>query len=387
MLNTISPKSEGLGNISVITPCEFEVHNTRCGRTSEPLLSLYRERAGGGAMPDQMTEREAALAARIKELEDAQAKNLTRVTEGGAFEAAWRKITDIVPPWLAAAAMAVLIAHYGFGYYLQSQITATETQLKQAKADVADAEARAANAPVDGVPARLAALKAQNEKNMAEAAMARVTANALRAQVSGETAALVSAKAQLDNAQNQARVAEAKAEAESARFGLSTLADREKLAKLKIQQSEIIKQRVSAAESTAGTDMHDVFGMGYSTRVMIAGLRAYCEDNDFAQEIGCPPQFTRRRSEQSSVLQLAAAPTDSDGNFWKPSQSCAQNLRAFQNYKSSALHGAFAVTRIAKGGGCGWSSQSNGKPMEIMRREALTQCARYGADCKVISER
>jgi len=177
-------------------------------------------------MAEEVTEREAALAARVKELEDAQAKGAATIAEGGVFESIWRRITHIVPPWLAAAALAVLVAHYGFGFYLQGQITEAETELQQAKADVETAKSKAANQPADGVPMQLATLKAQVEKTRAEAAAAKASATALAAQVNGESAALQKAKADLDNIQNQARLAQAKADAEGAKFGVATLEDR-----------------------------------------------------------------------------------------------------------------------------------------------------------------
>ena len=331
-----------------------------------------------------MTEREAALVARIKELEGAQVKSAVTVAQGGVFESVWRTVTYIVPPWLAAVALAVLAAHYGFGYYLQGQITAAETQLHQAKADLETAKAEAANAPdAEGVPMRLATLRAQTDKTTAEAAVARASANALKAQVNGKSAALAAAKANLDNLQNQARLAQTKADAESARFGLSTLEDRAVRAKLIIQKLQALGQNREALTKEAinqGANPVD----GPYWQVLI---RAECQDNEFAELIGCPSQFIQRNRQQPESPQMATAPSDDDSRYWKPSQSCGQSLRDFQNYKNTTLHGAFAVTKIAKGGGCGWSTQSNGKPMELMRREALAQCARYGAECKIISER
>jgi hypothetical protein len=130
---------------------------------------------------EQMTEREAALAARVKELEDAAAKSAATTAEGGVFESIWRRITYIVPPWLAATALAVLIAHYGFGYYIEDQIFASETELQQAKADAETAEAKAANTPnAQGVIAELEALQVGIANKRAEAA-AKVKADALAA--------------------------------------------------------------------------------------------------------------------------------------------------------------------------------------------------------------
>ncbi len=244
---------------------------------------------------EQMTDREAALVARIKELEGAQAKNAVTVAEGGVFESVWRTVAYIVPPWLAAVALAVFIAHYGFGYYLQIQVTAAETQRKQANADLETAKAEAANArDAEGVPMRLATLQAQMNKTTAEAAVARASANALNAQVNGETAALASAKAQLDNIQNQARVAQNTANAAGARFGLSTLRDREVSANVKLQKLETIKQRTGTALTRFASGITGQNAMATSGNDNPIILRTECEDNEYAEDIGCPPPYVQR---------------------------------------------------------------------------------------------
>jgi hypothetical protein len=337
-------------------------------------------------MAGEMTEREAILAARVKELEDAAAASAVTVAQGGVFESLWRTINSIVSPWLAAVALAVFLAHYGFAYYLQGQTTAAETQLKQARADVATARARVANQPVDGVPMRLATLKAETEKALAEAAAAKASATALKAQVNGETAALRSAKAQLDNLQNQARLAQTKADAESARFGLSTLEDRAVRAKLITQQLKTVEQNekaaVNAVLAQAGSHI-EIIG-----RAMVRGE---CLNNQFAEAIGCPSEFvTSNRQPQGNSQgnpqgnpQLAAAPSDDNGQYWKVPNSCAP---AWRYFRGEAAHGAFAVTKYTKGGGCGWS-WSPSRPIEAMRHEAMATCAKYGPDCKIISEK
>lgn len=331
------------------------------------------------------TEREAALVARIKELESAQAKSAVTVAQGGVFESVWRTVAYIVPPWLVILALAVLVAHYGFGYYLQSQVTAAETELQQAKADVEIVKSRVVNQPVDGVPMQLATLKAQVEKTRAEAAAAKASATALAAQVNGESVALQKAKAGLENTQNQARLAQADASAKGAQFGLSTLEDRAVRAKVTVQQMETIKERVAAAQAKEAADQSDVFKMTYSMRVYAAGLRAMCEGNQFAEVIRCPSQFIQSKPQPANAPQIATAPSDDDSRYWKPTQSCLGNLRGFNR---DAPHGAFAITKRSEGGGCGWSVDAeHRKSAETLRREALVQCARYGADCKVISEK
>jgi hypothetical protein len=320
---------------------------------------------------EPMTEREAALAARVKELEGAQANSAVTTAQGSVFESVWRTVTYIVPPWLAAVALAVFIAHYAFASYLQIQVTAVETQLKQAKADLETAKAEAANArDTEGVPMRLATLQAQTNKTTAEAAVARASANALNAQVNGETAALASAKAQRDNIQNQARVAQLKADAAGAKFGLSTLRDREVKANLIIQKLKTIDQQSKSAGSAviASGDIR-------LSRMAIAGIRAECENNEYAGLIGCPAQFIRRDP------QVATTTSDDNGQFWKVPVSCLPEWKYFNRRE---IHGVFAVTKT--GHACGWSWNAN-KPIETKRREAMAACAKLGADCKIIGEK
>ncbi|HEV7911279.1 MAG TPA: hypothetical protein VGP28_09390 [Methylocella sp.] len=336
-------------------------------------------------MGEGQTEREALLQARVKELEAAAALRENRAVTGGIFEQAWLFLGALVPPWLTAVALAVFIAHYGFGYYLQGQVTAAETQLKQAKADLEIAKAEAANAPdAEGVPMRLATMKAQMDKTTAEAAIARASANALKAQVNGETAALQNAKAQLDYLQNQARLAQAKADAESAHFGPPTLEDRAQKAKVMLQKLKAIAQNREALMMDAINRGANPTG-GALWQVMI---RAECENNDYAELIGCPSQFlqqNRRRGEtpqQENNPQVASVPSEDNGQFWKVSNSCTPEWRYFQD---KAAHGAFAVTKSIKGG-CGWS-WSPTRPIETMRLQALAACSKYGSDCKIIGEK
>jgi hypothetical protein len=331
---------------------------------------------------EPMTEREAVLAARIRELEGAQVKSAVTVAEGGVFESVWQTITYIVPPWLAALALAVLVAHYGFGYYLQGQVTAAETELQQAKADVDITKSKVVNQPVDGVPMQLATLKAQVEKTRAEAAAAKASATALAAQVNGESVALQKAKAELENTQNQARLKQLEAAAKGAQFDLlTTLEDRAVRAKVALQQMDTIKEKVAAAQSKEAADQSDVLTMTYSMRVHAAGLRAMCEGNQFAEAIRCPSQFIQRNQQQLDRPQVATAPTDDNGEGWKPAGNCLRDLNGF---KREAIHGAFAVT--AAGDGCGWSMNGD-KSISFMRQRALAICAKHGSGCKIISER
>lgn len=69
-------------------------------------------------MTSNMTEREAALAARVKELEAAQASSVGG--RGGAFSFVG-SVFKIVPRWLVIAAALVFIAWVGADLYLKIQ--------------------------------------------------------------------------------------------------------------------------------------------------------------------------------------------------------------------------------------------------------------------------
>ncbi len=237
-------------------------------------------------MSEGRTEREALLEARVKELEAAAKASAVSVAEGGVFEAIWRTINKFVPPWLAAAAVGLVLMHYGFEYYMGTQISAAETQLKQAKSDVEKVKTDALNGKVGDEPMRLATVRAELEKTQAEAAQAKAEATALTAQENGETMRLATLKAQLANVQNQAALARAKADAASKQSGLMTLREKEALYKLVITQMKAARDRQKAAILNSGN-------AGWGTEL----LRATCEGNQFAKDLGCPAQYVRQTAE------------------------------------------------------------------------------------------
>lgn len=102
------------------------------------------------------------------------------------------------------------------------------------------------------------------------------------------------------------------------------------------------------------------------------------------QPSGAPPDIADEpRSEAKTADEKGEAPSDDAERYWRVSNSCAP---AWRYFTGEAAHGAFAVTKIARNGGCGWS-WSPRRPIETMRREALATCAKYGPDCKIIKEK
>lgn len=188
-------------------------------------------------MSEGRTEREALLDARVKELEDAARASTAKATHGGSFEEIWQAVNKIVPPWLAALALAVFLGHHAFGYYVGAQVTQAETELKQAKADVEKAKADALNTPIGRETVRLAELKAE-----------------------------------LGVLQNQATLARAKADAASKQSGLLTLTQKEGVLKVVITQLKAAKSRTDAAMANSAST-------GGNFEAMI--VQAACEENDF----------------------------------------------------------------------------------------------------------
>ena len=241
-------------------------------------------------MADQMTEREAALAARVKELEEAQKKATITTAQGGIFEGLWRAVNAVVPPWLAVLGLAVFFGHYGLEAYLGAQVADAETALTLAKKDVEKAKADAANS-VDENGTRLRLKQVQEELRLkqAQAAQAQVNADAQTALINGESTKLTEVLTQLAGARNQASLARAKADAEGAKFGLQTLEQRGVRAKLILQQLKIIDNRASIAQTRA------LGAVGNGSGDLVNGYKmmtqAFCEDNQFADLIGCPAQY------------------------------------------------------------------------------------------------
>ncbi len=283
-------------------------------------------------MSEGRTEREALLEARVKELEAAAKASAVSVAEGGVFEAIWRTINKFVTPWLAAAAVGVVLAHYGFEYYMGAQIAAAETQLKQAKSDVENAKADALNGKVGDEPMRLATVRAELEKTQAEAAQAKAEATALSAQENGETMRLATVKAQLANVQNQAALARAKADAASKQSGLMTLRQKEAFYKLVITQMKAAHDRQQAAIVNSSVN-----NMG------AAILRATCEGNQFAKDLGCPARYVQAVAEAPRPAPQANA---SPGEVKMVPSSPGPAAQASPTYRKPAM---FDCSRASMG--------------------------------------
>lgn len=229
-------------------------------------------------MPERMTERETVLAARIKELEAEQQAALVRNAQGGVFEGLWRAANKIVPAWLAGVAVAAFIGNHAVEYYMQVQIGQAERELKLAKQDVEIAKGKADNALKDGTPLKLAKAKADLKLKEEQAEQARAEADAVAAQENDTTLRIQTVEAEIDTAQQKAKLARAQADAKATKLGGGqTLEQNLAVSKLRLSQMQGAWARYQAA---------------YFDSVGTAGeVRAACQNNDFANEIGCPAQY------------------------------------------------------------------------------------------------
>lgn len=258
-------------------------------------------------MTDQPTERELALAARVKELEATAAQRSGAA--GGIFEQLWLFVSAFVPPWIIGAALAVFLTFHAWEYYNGAQMVVAETQIAKAQAAQKDAEAKALNAKIGDEPLRLKTLQAELAKRQAEAARAKAEADAQNAMIDDASMRLATLQAQLANVQAQGARAKATAEAASKKFGLQTLEERAARAKLIITELNAATARGSAAMNAALTGANSG---GY--------IRGACENNKFAELVGCPAQYITRGTIQSEPV----TPTPSAATQKQPSFDCAK---------------------------------------------------------------
>ncbi|TAJ81844.1 MAG: hypothetical protein EPO50_28990 [Reyranella sp.] len=105
-------------------------------------------------MSEPMTQREAALAARVAELEAGAARKPK--PGGNIVEQIWHYLSYFVPPTIMVAGVLVFVLFHVWEYYNASLKTAAETRIKEAQATIKNAEARANTSDVDGMKLRVA---------------------------------------------------------------------------------------------------------------------------------------------------------------------------------------------------------------------------------------
>ncbi len=227
-------------------------------------------------MANQMTAREAVLAARVAELEAAEAGRMQSRTGGNIVEQIWRYFRAFVPVWIVALALIVFGGFQAIEYYQGGQREAAVTRLKEAQAKLKDADAVAQRLMVNGQPARVERLRADAELKQKQAAQAEIEAKALNEQVDGMTARLKAVELEVANKQYAAKLAQVEADAKWER------------------QSDGRTLEEHIAESKAIISEIDAINAKWGAAIMGHGSTwdALCA-NRFAKAINCPMEYQR----------------------------------------------------------------------------------------------
>lgn len=235
-------------------------------------------------MKDEPTAAEKELATQA-----AQLQTQTAAKARGGF---WEAIGQIIPARLLIAAVIVFGGFELFKYWLLLQQSEAQARIKDADAAITGIESETLNRTDDnGDTLALAKAKADYAKAQAEADRAKIEADALNAKVGDSSMRLTQLKAEL--AAKSAKAAKTRLEATAAldRSGLRTLEERAARAKLEITELDAAQKRWNASLMSGGliaaTSPNTEAGMS----AVAQNYRAYCNNNPFARDIGCPPQF------------------------------------------------------------------------------------------------
>jgi len=229
-----------------------------------------------------MTEREAVLTARVKELEDAATlRKIDSAADGGLVEQIWRYFSAFVPSWIILCGVAMFIGFHAWEYFNKPKIQAAETEIAKAKAAINNAKGDAAGTEIEGAKAEVQRLTAEVTKKQYEASRAKTEADTQNAIFDQETTRSQQLRAELAKKQANAEVARAAAEAAATRAGLHTL-------ERQAQEAQLIKTVLQGKmEETEA-----------AFKAMVRGDRsgpsitdAACRDNKYANLLDCPARY------------------------------------------------------------------------------------------------
>jgi hypothetical protein len=231
---------------------------------------------------EQVTEREAALAARVKELEDAATIRKTDGTsDGGLIEQIWRYFSAFVPSWIILCGVAMFVGFHAWEYFNKTKIQAAETEIAKAKAAIDYAKGDAVRTELEGAKAEVQRMAAEVAKKQYEASRARTEADAQNAIFDKETVRAQQLRAELAKKQANAEVARAAAEAATTRAGLHTL-------ERQAQEAQLMKTVLQGKTDEVKAAL----------QAMVRGDRsgpsitdAACRDNRYANLLACPARY------------------------------------------------------------------------------------------------
>jgi hypothetical protein len=154
-------------------------------------------------MADEPNKRELALAARVNELEDADAA--PTVAGVGMFSLAVNFLMRRVTKEIMTIALLMFIAYHGWAAFNDSQQSTADLQTKRAEAGQMEAEAAAINSNAGGGSMQLETLLAQISKTQAEADQAKADAEAQNQMIDGTPAAVAQKKAEVETEEQNVR--------------------------------------------------------------------------------------------------------------------------------------------------------------------------------------
>ena len=261
-------------------------------------------------MTNEPTPTERILATQAAQLQTQMATQ-TR----GSF---WDVIGQIIPARLLIVVVLVFGGFEAFKYWQGIQQSEAQVRVKEADAALAAIESETLNLKDDsGDTLALAKAKADLDKAQADAARTKVEADALNAKVGDTSMRLEQLKAEL--AAKSAKAAQTRLEAKAAldRTGLLTLEQRAARAKLEITELKAAKSRWDAAVMNGGSI--SVFDNEKYNAQKMKEIKAYCVDNPFARDAGCPREFiTREPPKIQTAVEAALARARGDARLSAP---------------------------------------------------------------------
>jgi hypothetical protein len=324
-------------------------------------------------MPEEMTDREKALQARIAELEAAAKSRANEPSGGNIVEQVWRYVRAFIPLPILLGGIGIFLVFHGWEWYVSAQLSTVETRFKEADAALKKATADAAASPGDdGDSLQVETFLAELKKKRAEASRAQTEATAQNTLVDNETMRLQSIKAEVANKQAQAAKARAAADAAREREGLLTLED--KAARVKLMQTEI-----QAIANLADSNATLIIQPGGPARV-----RNIICANKYAELFGCPESYVRRykitvpASDESANTTVDTAP-DSGPSFDCKKVRTADEQSVCRSPDLSRLDREMADAFVQAGG------RGNGRVAGIQRRFLSSRRA-CGSDASCIRD-
>ena len=232
-------------------------------------------------MPEPMTEREAALTARVAELERMVAGRAGARAGGSVIEQIWHYVTYLVPLSIIAAGIAVFVGFHAWEAYNHGLKAAADTRLKAAQAALKESEAAANKLMVNGKPLRVEMMRAEVTKKQQEAEKAKADAQALNTLIDGVAAETQRVQLEVQNKELAAQQAQLEASALTQTDDkLRTIADKLAAGQAKLTDLQALDNRVKSVvpqSISTGREIED----------LMAPIIAEACRGPYARDLGC----------------------------------------------------------------------------------------------------